>query len=229
MISNIISNGIVDSLPYILLQKGKGKRVYEIWHLLNDLDREKIVKQISDFFNCMFDLKYNNLFKNDFTRELKSNLNYNINAINIYIDNKLFYVIISFINNNTDIFNNEENVICYTDMHFDNILVDDECNITTVFDFEDVKIGPKYCVLDTFVRMSRYPYLYANEADEKNVRVDDYTNIVIWLKKYNSEVFNYNNLDVKLKLIALEYDMRQLIDYPNNEGLKKRIFEDLYK
>jgi len=227
-ISKKVSHGIINNTPYLYLERGQGKRVYEVWHKLDDQKRAKIIRQLSMFMKELEKLpKPDHLNEEPFFPKIINNINNNLNLLEGKIDPELKGKIITYTNKIKPFLTEDKKRVVYRDLHFDNILIDDNANITTIFDFEDISYAPLYLALDTINRMCDYPYLYANEHDEKNAVSKDYKNIISILKETNKNLFETENLDKKLSIISLDYDLKQFIKYYRNKGLKDRIEKDI--
>jgi hypothetical protein len=230
-ISTLVDYGTLNNVPCLLMSRGNGKRIYEVWHKVDDVAKEYIIKQIAHLIeeiNNIDSKKYVEIFDSrNYMEDAVSNIYANIKKLENIIDPVLKEKILKFLEKSNNVSFEDKNVIVYPDMHFDNILIDDNNNITSIYDFEDIKYCPSFVVLDIFQRMSKYPHLFANEEDEKNVNKKDYENIMIWLRKYNSSLFEYSDLAFKLKLLSLNYDLNIYIKYDKNNDLLKRIMEDI--
>jgi hypothetical protein len=222
-VAKLIDTNKFDCYKYLLISRLKAKSLYSIWHTLDYRARENVVKQIAEilkainFINVRNPISFKKFLKEEYYNwysrlqvsiELKEKINnsfeQNIKYIN---DNELVYIV-------------------FFDNHFDNFLYDGEK--VYAIDFEDIKIGSLDYQLDIWNRMSKYPKLFANEEDEKNINAKDYSNLTQLIRKYYPEMFAISNLEERLRLYSLTYDVKILVKYSLNENqLMDRLNEDM--
>ena len=130
--------------------------------------------------------------KYDWSLFIKEKLNKdleNCNAHNLF--SKQEKEKISFlIDNSSDYLSTEEFRLVHSDIHFDNVLID-ENNKLKLIDFETAIYAPIDYELDIFLRMCINPLKYSSEETEELVTEEDYINIPNYLKEYYPEIFNF--------------------------------------
>ncbi len=223
-ISKLIDTGIISNTNYILITKIDAIPLYSIWDTLSDSIKENIIYQIS---NILKDINKLPIESNiNFKEYLITNFYNWYNKLNISED--LSKEILSFFKLNIDKFeDNQQNYIIYYDNHFDNFLYSD--GKVYVIDFEDLRVGNLDYQLDIWNRMSKYPRLFSNEEDEKKIMDINYHTLTKSIKKYYQEMFNFENLEDRLKIYSLIYDIRIIVKYGlNEEQLRYRLNEELY-
>ena len=217
--------------PYIILEKINGCSLFKIWHTLNNRERKRIISRIADIVRSIHHLDaaaYNQVFHEDknWGRSLSSNITAMSAAAKGFLSQGIYPKILHFVADHMHCLDHVPYAVNYTDLHFDNIFID-SANKLYLIDFETVEYTPIDYVLDIWVRMSRYPHLYAHKADEKNVCFHDYQNIVDLFAEYYPELFSFEGHSNRMKLYSLEYDLSLLKEYPENMNLRQRIVEDL--
>ena len=216
------SNVDKKDIPYYyeILEKIKGVSLYNVWHTYTEKEREDIIRQICNAMKGMHSVKGKPY---DWTKYIKNKFN------KIYSEVKKF-----------NIFNEEEQkllekayddfdkyldsnefVLVHNDLHFDNIFVDNEK--IKILDFERSMYAPRDFELDIFYRMIRKPWKFASEETEKYTDKEQYSNIISYVKKYYSELFNVPNLDERLEIYDIVYYLVQLVEYPKLEELKNDV------
>ena len=117
--------------------------------------------------------------------------------------------------------------IVYWDVHFDNLLVKDS-GISGILDFEWSDIMSIDYVLDLANRLQNYPTIYASrEEDEDNIQVKDYENIMEYYREFYPELFTFKNIEKRIALYSIKYDLRLLLKFPDSESLKERLLKTL--
>lgn len=225
---------VVIGKNYIVLKRIVGTGVYRIWDKINETQREKIVAKIAGIVSKLVNLdlpKDNDAFEyneswsdyicDDITTSV-SNLS-KINAIDLEIAERVMHAL----SENKNVLNECEYFLCYNDLHFDNLIIDSDDEIYLI-DYQTLCVAPKDFILDTWDRMSKFPYIYANEEDHESATQKDYINIVFWLKKYAPELFEVVDVEKRVALYGIRYDLHILFSYPNDELVVKRIGENLH-
>lgn len=111
---------------------------------------------------------------------------------------------ISFlIDNSSDYLSTEEFRLVHSDIHFDNVLID-ENNKLKLIDFETAIYAPIDYELDIFLRMCINPLKYSSEETEELVTEEDYINIPNYLKEYYPEIFNFKYYEIRHLIYDLE-------------------------
>jgi len=119
-------------------------------------------------------------------------------------------------------------VLCYADLHFDKLMLSPQDELY-LLDYETLQLAPADYVLDVWDRMTVHPFIYANEEDDPFAVAQDYRSILVWLKKYAPQLFNAPDLEHRLALYGLKYDLRQLESFPGHPLLLERIERSLMR
>src|SRR3989339_757781 len=89
--------------------------------------------------------------------------------------------------------------------------------------FKKTEISSIDFVLDIIKRMVEYPKKYMSEKSEKFAKKEDYAQLLDWFCEFYSGLFNFKNLDKRLDLYSIEYNLENLILYPNAKEIKQTI------
>lgn len=229
-----MSKSIIDRY-YMIYEKIDGDNLYSRWHLLNNEERKHIVYQLASIVNRINTAEYK-AFLNEF--EIDKNINWHeirYNSliekldklkVNNVLENRFLLEIHNYIENNHLALCEQKLGLTYFDLHFDNVLISSS-TVTALLDFERTDIMSIDYALDTIKRMTQYPYLYASEEYEEFAKQEDYLNVLEWFKEFSPEMFNFKDLDTRLSLYSIEYDMHMLMKFPEAEGVKKRLAKTL--
>ena len=216
------SNVEKDEVPYYyeILEKVKGISLYNIWHTLNENQREDIIKQLCDAmkqFHSNVGESYNWTKK---TSELFSNLYNKAKELNLFdneeqglIDNAYFKF--------DKYLESKEFVLIHNDLHFDNIFYNE--GKIKLIDFERSIYGPKDFELDILYKMIRKPWKYASEETEDFTKLEDYENIMKYIEKYYPELIHIDNLYKRLAIYDMVYYLKHYINNPHILELKEDV------
>ena len=89
-------------------------------------------------------------------------------------------------------------------MHFDNIMIDDNNNIK-ILDYDRLRISSIDYELNIFNIMSKTPELVANEKIKKQVKKEDYSELLSMIQKNYPEMFKFRYFDKRLNIYALKH------------------------
>ena len=195
---------------YEILEKVEGITLYNVWHKLNEEQREDIIRQLCDAMKQM----HSNIGERyDW---VEYNKNKFLPLFNKAKDNKLLNEEeIKIIDNAYSLFDeylkSDEFVLIHNDLHFDNIFIND--GKIKVIDFERSMYAPRDFELHIIYYMVRQPWKHANEECEKYTKVEDYKNIMSYIEKYYPEIINTPNLYKRLAIYDLIYDFSHFVKY----------------
>lgn len=211
-----------NKIPYFyeIIEKVEGVSLYNIWHKLSENQREKVIRQLCTAMKQIHSKKgkyYN------WAKTIKERFIILFNqAIELEIFNKkeqkqLKEAYIYF----DKYLDTKEIVLVHNDLHFDNIIVNNEK--IKIIDFERAMFAPRDYELNIIYQMIRKPWKYASEETEKFTDKKDYKNILIYIKKYYPELMNTKYLFKRLAIYDIIYLLPHLIKNPHLNDLKKDI------
>lgn len=116
--------------------------------------------------------------------------------------------------------------LVHSDIHFDNLLLDKENNLK-IIDFETAISAPIDYELDIFLRMCKNPFKYASEETENYVKLSDYENVEVMLKKYYPEIFEVHDYKIRHIIYDLEANLRLPPRFPSDKELKLNVLSIL--
>ncbi len=209
-------------IPYMyeIIEKVEGKTLFNVWHTLNEKEREDIIKQL-----CLVMKEFHSHTTNkyDWSQKTKDIFNpvYNkakeLNLFNkdeISLIDKAYSLFDKYLESN-------EFVLVHNDLHFDNIFYNNKK--IKLIDFERSLYAPKDFELDIIYRMVRKPYKFASEETEKYTKESDYKNIMKYIEKYYPELIKTKDLYKRLYIYDIVYYMKQYIEYTHLNELKENI------
>lgn len=210
------------SYYYEIIEKVPGVSLFNVWHTLNEEQREEIIKQLCDAmkkFHSIIGKSYDWTKK---TKDLFINLYEKAKALNIFNHDEL-----QILDNVYSKFDNyletNEFVLVHNDLHFDNIIYNN--GKIKLIDFERSIYAPRDFELDILYRMIRKPWKYASEETEKYTKLEDYKNIMKYIEKYYPEIIHIDNLDKRLAIYDVIYYLKHYINNPSIIELKEDILD----
>ena len=216
---------------FMIYHKIQGDNLYSKWHLMNNSERKNIIKQLCAILRTINESSYEK-----FTKKFKLNslVNWHDKILNQIqnslkkiekkkiISPKFIQAIKNFVETNHNVLTEQKITLVYWDAHFDNILIK-ENKIVGILDFERTELSSIDFTLDIIKRMVHYPKIYASEEFEKFVKKEDYSQLLVWFREFYPELFKFKNLDKRLDLYSVKYDLRLLLDFPKSKDLKQRL------
>ncbi|MBR4177988.1 MAG: aminoglycoside phosphotransferase family protein [Bacilli bacterium] len=211
-----------EDIPYFyeIIEKLKGVSLYEVWHTYSESEREDIIRQLCDIMKMFHN---NNGNKYDWSKYMKDKFNPSYTKskeLNIFNEEELNILDKAYSNFDKYLESNDF-VLVHNDLHFDNIFVND--GKIKVIDFERSMYAPRDFELDIFYRMIRKPWKFASEEAEEYTSLDQYKNIMGYVKKYYPELLNVNNLKERLAIYDIVYYLAHLVRHPEIDELKEDV------
>lgn len=207
---------------YEVIERIDGVSLYNVWHTLNEVQMEDIIKQLcmamkmfhsntSDWYD--WTLRTKNIFVplyekarglNLFSEEETNLIDEAYKKFDQYLESK-------------------EMVLVHNDLHFDNVFYSN--GKIKLIDFERAIYAPLDFELDILYRMVRMPWKFASEETEGYVELDDYKNIMKYIEKYYPELVHIDNLEKRLAIYEMIYFMKQYIGYSHIVELKDNVLK----
>lgn len=216
---------------FMIYPEIEGDNLYAKWHLLNNEQRKLIIKQLCDILKVINKLPYDEFlqkfdvnFSDNWHDKILNQIQNSLAKIEgkKLLSSEFIKVIRKFVGDNQHVLREQKLALVYWDAHFDNILVQDT-KIVGILDFERTEVSSMDFVLDIIKRMVDYPKKYMSEKFEKFAKKEDYAHLLDWFQEFYPELFEFENLDKRLDLYAVEHDLDTLIWYPNSAEVKQMI------
>lgn len=213
-----------DVIPYMyeILEKVEGVSLYNVWHLLNEMQREEIIKQLCEAMK-QFHSNIGECY--DWTeKNRKLFLDYYNKAKQLNLFNKEEQNIINNAYSKFDKYlKSDKFVLIHNDLHFDNIIYN--YGKIKLIDFERSIYAPKDFELGILYRMIRKPWKFASEETEEYTKLSDYENIMAYIEKYYPELISIDNLYKRLGIYDVIYYLKHYIHNPSITELKEDILK----
>lgn len=223
----LIASGAPDDFLdryYIIMSYIPGKSLGGMWHQANDRQREKLVADICknlQIINTIDPVSLGLQYKVSWQDHILERIN---SLTKEMADKKIIHAatakrIIVLANNTYDIFKNTRLFTTYWDIHFDNFIVNDLFELQGLIDLENVELTSLDYPLFVIRKQVNDPAKYLSLQDEKHARLEDYSKLEHWYRKYYSEMFAFDNLEDRIKIYQLMDTLHLLNHYPKEEEL----------
>ncbi len=103
--------------------------------------------------------------------------------------------------------------LIHGDLTFENLLCDG-IDLTAMLDFEWARGGPPDLDLDVLLRFCALPHLHVADDYAHRAHAEDYAAVPDWLAEDYPALFAHRRLVARLKLYAVAYDVRDLVEHP---------------
>lgn len=209
-------------VPYMyeVIEKIDGVSLYDVWHKLDESEKEQIIKQLCEAmkkFHSNKGIAYDwvektsNLFITYLEKAKEKDL-FSQQELSLLNDAYLRF---------PELLKSDEFVLVHNDLHFDNVFYKD--GKIKLIDFERSIYAPKDFELDIIYRMIRKPWKFASEENEQYTKLSDYENIMSYIEKYYPELIHTENLYKRLAIYDIVYFLKQYVNSPQYDELKQDI------
>lgn len=209
---------------YIILERIYGNSIHRSWHKLTDEAREEYAKQIAEIITDITSRSFDDaghLFPipDLWEKHIKNRIMLLCTELDAQnkIPHGLSLSVREFTEEYWQILEKHEYGLCYSDLRYDNLLADSNGKVW-LLDYETLCAAPKDFILDTFYRMSTSPLWDKNEEN-----VQKGATLMELLRKYAPDLFDYPDMDKRIALYSLVYELDLLRYYPNDSLAIKNI------
>ena len=212
---------------YIIIEKLDGISLYNIWYKLNNNERERIIKDLTECLKGFHSHKRESQNWENLMIAKALNVTDKVRQYEL-LDESILKTVENIIKSAKEYLISDSICMIHGDIHFDNIFYTPNREIK-IIDFETSSYAPVDYELDILLRMCRNPKKYANEITEDYVELNDYYMIPIWFQKYYPEIFQINNLAKRLLFYDLYYNLKLYTKHVNDNEIKETILNIIKK
>ncbi len=215
---------------YIIMEFINGVSLGQIWHKASETQRESLIKQISENLKKINQIPvkfFANCGKNwqeILNEDLKDHWQF-LREKNVFNDDQISRAE-KFWKENRQLFENENPVPVFWDVHFDNFIVDENFNLLSQIDFEEIWLAARDYPLFMLEKMIHEPKLLLSENDEKFADKKDYKNLKKYYQKHYPEMFDFRNLDRRVQVYHFMDMLHLLKKYPADKVFVSATFEN---
>ena len=207
-------------IPYVyeIIEKVNGKTVYYHWYKMNEQEREKLIQKI---VKILQKIHLKNYPEYNWSENIKNKILDSFNQTTDMFSEKEKAIILKSLDKYDEILSDNKFSLIHNDLHFDNILIDNNKNIKLI-DFNDSIIAPFDFDLRLLYMSVETPWKWANIKMDPYQKPEDYKHLFEYIKKYYKELNNVKHLDERMLVYGILDDFRLLPRFRETEA-KDRI------
>ena len=202
---------IVDSV-YEIISKIEGKSLYYYWYKMDENEREAAIKEL---IGILKDIHNSKCEPYNWTNYIKSQIQNYYKETKKYFSTEEQKLIEQSFTNYDKYLKDNKFAFIHNDLHFDNILKND--NGLYLIDFNDAMVAPIDYEFRLLYRCKDMPWKWANSEMDPFQKPEDYKNIDSYIKKYYKEFSDIKYIDERMIIYNILDDMRLLTRFNNNE------------
>ena len=207
-------------IPYVyeIIEKVNGKTVYYHWYKMNEQEREKLIQKI---VKILQKIHLKNYPEYNWSENIKNKILDSFNQTTDMFSEKEKAIILKSLDKYDEILSDNKFCLIHNDLHFDNILIDNNKNIKLI-DFNDSIIAPFDFDLRLLYMSVKTPWKWANIEMDPYQKPEDYKHLFEYIKKYYKELNNVKHLDERMLVYRILDDFKLLPRFREKEA-KDRI------
>jgi len=205
---------------YEIIEKVNGKSVYYYWYKMTEDERKKFIQKLMKILKNIHSKTYEAY---DWCSSIKEKIITNFNQTIDMFNEEEKRIILSSLENYDEILSDNKFCLIHNDLHFDNILLDENDNIKLI-DFNDSIIAPFDFDLRLLYMSVFLPWKWANIEMDPLQKPKDYKYLFEYIKKYYQELNNIKYLEERMIIYSILNNF-ELLPHFRNKDDKKRIIE----
>lgn len=207
-------------IPYVyeIIEKVNGKTVYYHWYKMNEQERKKLIQKI---VKILQKIHLKNYPEYNWSENIKNKILDSFNQTTDMFSEEEKDIILKSLDKYDEILSDNKFSLIHNDLHFDNILIDNNKNIKLI-DFNDSIIAPFDYDLRLLYMSVETPWKWANIKMDPYQKPEDYKHLFEYIKKYYKELNNVKHLDERMLVYRILDDFKLLPRFREKEA-KDRI------
>lgn len=207
-------------IPYVyeIIEKVNGKTVYYHWYKMNEQEREKLIQKI---VKILQKIHLKNYPEYNWSENIKNKILDSFNQTTDMFREEEKDIILKSLDKYDEILSDNKFSLIHNDLHFDNILIDNNQNVKLI-DFNDSIIAPFDYDLRLLYMSAETPWKWANIEMDPYQKPEDYKHLFEYIKKYYKELNNIKYLDERMLVYRILDDFKLLPRFRETEA-KDRI------
>ncbi len=214
---------------YIIIERIHGDSLFHLWYQADECQRRQYLRQVGEIVTALQKLTFPapNPFRvpANWQEELLlrlTNVTDRLCTIPGSIPRSLLAEAEAYVRGHLSALDDTELYPVYSDLHFDNLLVDGAGKIWLI-DYEMMEAAPRDFLLDVWHRMLMHPFTYANEEDHPHSHPEDYQKITAWLREDVPALFSHPQVQARVNVYGILYELNILCDYPGEPWPTERL------
>lgn len=202
---------------YEIIEKVSGKSLYYYWYKMPESEREKTIQKLIKVLKRIHSKEYESY---DWCSLIKTKvLSYFNQTIDMFTEDEK-RIILSSLENYDEILSDNKFCLIHNDLHFDNIILDDNGNIKLI-DFNDSIIAPYDFDLRLLYMSVLLPWKWANIKMDPLQKPKDYKNLFEYIKKYYPTLSEIKYLEERMIIYSILNNFELLPRFRNKDDKKK--------
>ena len=218
---------------FMIYDKIKGDNLYNVWHQLTNELRRDLVRQLCAILKTINRADLQSLPVNI---GLKEGVNWSQTVMSrltksLAVAQSMQTLSIDeikrlqeFLNAHRSCLDEQKIALVYWDAHFDNVLVRDH-KVVGLLDFERTELASIDFVFHLVYRMFKLPKWYMSEYAEQFAQAADYQYLMDWCEEFYPELFDFADIQTRIKLYSITADLENLKRWPHVKMLKNNILD----
>jgi aminoglycoside phosphotransferase len=227
LIASATKDVIVDR-DYIVMSFVPGRSLGSLWHLATEKQRESLIEDICRSLQVINEvspidigLEASEAWLDQISERVKGSCK-ELLAIST-IDDKTAEQIVTFFQHGAHSLEGSTLYPVYWDIHFDNFIVNDSFEFQAIIDLENVGLTALDYPLFVIQKQMDEPEKYLSEDDEKFADRKDYVYLKSYYQKYYPRIFEFKELDTRLKIYQLLDILHLLKDWSHIKELHDKL------
>ena len=207
-------------IPYVyeIIERVSGKTVYYHWYKMNEQEREELIQKIVKVLQKIHHKTYPEY---NWSQYIKDKIISSFNQTLDMFSKEEQTIILKSLDTYDEILSDNKFCLIHNDLHFDNILIDNNQNIKLI-DFNDSIVAPFDYDLRLLYMCEETPWKWANIEMDPYQKPEDYKHLFEYIKKYYKELNNVKHLDERMLVYRILDDFKLLPRFKEKEA-KDRI------
>jgi hypothetical protein len=215
---------------YVIMTYVSGTSLGSIWHLATEVQREQLIKEICQSLRSINKINpavlpheavdsWEDLITKRFENLLITLENKNI------IDTHTINKAQAFFYKSVSVLKDTRLYPVYWDTQFDNFIVNNDFELQAIIDLESLELTSLDYPLCVVQKQTNEPEKFLRLEDEKYADKKDYIHLVRYYKKYYPEMFDFKELETRLKVYQELEILNLLIEWSHNKENYKNLEE----
>lgn len=220
-------DGLIDR-NYIIMTYVAGVSLGGRWHKATDVQREALVREICSslvIINRIDPVAVGLIAADswgDIVRQRGEVLTAKLQAKQIISASTARQAIRTF-DRYAGVFAGSPLYVVHWDIQFDNFIVNEQFELQALIDLENVELAALDYPLFILRNMTDEPKKFLKEDEEKFADKADYAQLLEWYKKYYPAMFDFEDLQTRVRIYQLLDTLHLLADWSHIPGLHKKL------
>lgn len=196
-------------------ERVNGINLSEKWIRLSAQERDFVIRKICESLKQLHEIPILEVFENSFSEDdwmkkfQKDIAKKEKQLAEKGISNQVFKKIENYLIEHSEVLLETDYKVCHTDLHFDNIMIDNALNIVFV-DYDRLRISSLDYELDIINDMCHTPQLVLSNSTMGCLETNDFTEVLPLMKKYYPELFDFTDMNIRLAIYSIKHYLASL-------------------